>query len=281
VYPGAAASLGLLAAKFAKADSAVRQAALAAAAAAGIIASHLAIEGVPKLPPVDSIGWIPVTTALAAVVAITVALLVRVARGVVVGAALMGATAAVAVYLAGKPTFTASLGEFWVPGAMAVAVTSIVVAASYRVASKSHPIAGWIGLLVIAALTALSALWSPSAKLAMLLGSMATTAGVIGVGGLILGVRQAAPLAQGVFVVHFAATLAYARLYANMPAVPVVLLALAVAAPSVIALVPGNRGRLLKAIAVVALAAVFAGIAAMMMHSKSQDNQSDPAGMYG
>lgn len=268
-YPAVAASLGMVVAHRAKPASGARQAALAAAAAAGLITSHLGIVGMPKLPPIDSVGWVPITTLCAGVLGIVVSLASRNERTRRWAPVLaLTLAAAIAVYLAGKPTFASSMARFIPLGAAAIAVSVIVLANSSKVARRGFAVGGWLALLVTAVLSALCALWGASASLATLLGSMATTAGVVGIGGLVLRVNEPAPAAQGVFIAHMAATLTYAHLYANLPTGPLLLLAAAVAVPALSALVPGegNRVRWGRAVIAVALAVGFAGAAALIMH---------------
>lgn len=279
-YPAIAAGIGVLAARIAKPESQLRQAAFAAAATAGLVTSHIALANMPKWPPVDSIGWIPITTALAGVLAIVVALLDGKRR---FAAPVMALAAVAAVYFAGKPTFARSIGQF-VPLAIgALVVVGSNVAGAAVVGRKAFPLASWLTMLITAAIAGLCALWTPSALMAMLLGSMATTAGALGIGGLVLRINEPAPLAQGVFLAHLGATLVYTHLYAKLPTLPLLLLGAAVALPTLVALLPGDstKQRWLRAAAAVALAAGCAGAAALIMHSKIAAEKSDPANMYG
>jgi hypothetical protein len=278
-YPALVAGLGVLAARFAKPTSKVRQAALAAAAAGGLITSHVGLANLPKFPPVDSIGWIPITTAIAGLLAVILAFVDGKRRL----APVMAIAVALAVYLAGKPTFARELGQFWPLGLGFAAAAGVALVGAPKLTDKTFAPAVWIGLLLTAAIAALCALWAPSALLAMLLGSMATTAGAIGIGGLILRINEPAPLAQGVFMAHLAGTVVYTHLYAKLPMLPVLLITAAVAAPTLVALIPGDSGkqRWLRSGVAVALAAALAGGAALIMHSKLANEKSDPANMYG
>ncbi|MBP9086074.1 MAG: hypothetical protein KBG15_08145 [Kofleriaceae bacterium] len=279
-YPAVAAGAGVLAARIAKPNSQRRQAALAAAATAGLVTSHIALANMPQWPPVDSIGWIPITTALVGVVAIVLALLGG-KRLVVVPATAIAAAAA--LYLAGKPTFARSMGQF-VPLAIgALIIVGSSVAGAARVGRKAYPLASWLTMLITAAIAGLCALWTPSALMAMLLGSMATTAGALGIGGLVLRINEPAPLAQGVFLSHLGATLTYTHLYAKLPTLPLLLLGAAVALPTLVAFIPGDttKQRWLRSVAAVTIAASCAGAAALIMHGKIASKKSDPANMYG
>lgn len=270
-YPAAAASLGMLVARLANPESRARQAALVATATAGLVTSYLALAGMPKLPPIDSIGWVPIITLCAGVLGIVASFAspsdrAR-QRATVLGLAL---AAAVAVYLTGEPTFAGSAARFLPLGVGAIAMSIIALTNSSNVARRGFAVGGWLALLVTAVLSALCALWGSSASLATLLGSMATTAGVVGIGGLVLRMNEPAPAAQGVVIAHMTATVTYAHLYANLPTVPLLLLAASVAMPALSGLVPGegNRMRWVRGAIAVALAAGFAGAAALIMHSR-------------
>ncbi len=279
-YPAAAAGVGVLAARMAKPDSPQRHAALAAAATAGLVTSHIALANMPKWPPVDSIGWIPITTLLVGVVAIVLALLGGKRR---FAGPTMAAAALLALYLAGKPTFAGNVDKFVPFGVVAIAIVGGNVASAALLGRKAFPLASWLTMLITAAIAGLCALWAPSALMAMLLGSMATTAGALGIGGLVLRIKEPAPLAQGVFLTHLGATLVYTHLYAKLPALPLLLLGAAVALPTLAALIPGEttKQRWVRSVAAVAIAASCAGAAALIMHSKVAADKSDPANMYG
>lgn len=268
-YPAVATALVVIAARLTRLDSRARQAALAAAAAAGLVTSHLVLAGTPSFPPIDSIGWVPITTALSGLLGIIVSMAPRSERqrgwATVVGLAL---AAAIAAYLAGKPTFATDLTRFAPLGAGAAAASAIALTSSWKVARRGFAVDTWLALLATAALSALCAHWGASASLAMLLGSMATTAGMIGIGGLVLRMSETAPAAQGVFIAHMAATMMYTHLYAKLPVLPMILLAAAVLMPALSTLLPGEgkRGRWVRATLAVALAVVLAGAAALLMH---------------
>ena len=279
-YPAVAAGIGVLAARIAKPQSPLRQAALAAAATAGLVTSHIALANMPKWPPVDSIGWIPITTVLVGVVAIVLALFADKRR---FAAPVIAVAAAAALYFAGKPTFARGIGQFLPIGLGALIIVGSNVAGAAAVGRKAFPLASWLTMLITAAIAGLCALWTPSALMAMLLGSMATTAGALGIGGLVLRINEPAPLAQGVFLSHLGATLVYTHLYAKLPTLPLVLLGAAVALPTLVALIPGDttKQRWIRAVAAVAIAASCASAAALIMHSKIAAEKSDPSNMYG
>ena len=279
-YPALAAGLGVVAARIAKPQSPLRQAALAAAATAGLVTSHVALANMPKWPPVDSIGWIPITTVLVGIVAIVLALVADKRRFT---APVIAAAAVAALYFAGKPTFARSVGQFVPLGLGALIIVGSNVAGAALVGRKAFPLASWLTMLITAAIAGLCALWTPSALMAMLLGSMATTAGALGIGGLVLRINEPAPLAQGVFLAHLGATLTYSHLYAKLPTLPLLLLGAAVALPTLVAFIPGDttKRRWLRSAAAVAIAASCAGAAALIMHNKIAAEKSDPSNMYG
>src|SRR3954463_1288418 len=98
-YPALAASIGLLIARLLPAGARARGAALALAAGAGLLTSHLGLAGRPHWPPVDSIGWIPIVTGVTALVLAIVALaLPRRAAAVVTGGVLVVASLAAVYY---------------------------------------------------------------------------------------------------------------------------------------------------------------------------------------
>ena len=271
-YPTVAASLVLGVARLAKPASAARRCALVAAATAGLLTSYLGLSGLPKVPPVDSIGWVPVGTLCAGLVGVAFGATAGNAgarqRAVVMAIALV---AVIAAFLAGKPVFAQSIGRFLPFGLGAALISAQVVANAPGVAQRGSAVGGWLALLCTAVLAALCALWGASASLAMLLGSMAATAGVLGIGGLILHLDEPTPTAQGVFIVHMSALLTYAHLFANLPILPLVLLAASLLAPTVSRRVPGTAGRRrwLRAVVVVAAAIVLAGSAAAIMHGEA------------
>jgi hypothetical protein len=67
VIPAALAALALLAARFAGAHRKPGTRIVAIGAGAGALAALIGLAGLPPFPPVDSIGWIHITTALALV----------------------------------------------------------------------------------------------------------------------------------------------------------------------------------------------------------------------
>ena len=94
-YPALAAAAGLVVARLLPAGSRGRGAALAAAAGAGLLTSHVGLAGAPPWPPIDSIGWIPIVTGATAI-ALAVAALVTPRRRT---ALVTGALLVVAAFL--------------------------------------------------------------------------------------------------------------------------------------------------------------------------------------
>lgn len=282
-YPALAASVPLLAARFAQTGSAARHALMTLAAGAGLTTAHLAIEGKPAWPPIDTIGWIPMATA-ATTLLVMAALLALPRHGQRVAAIVVGLAAAVAVHLAGKRTFALHQDRFWVLGGLALCTAFAQAALAPRRTEQEGAALPWLGLLVAAAAAGGCAMWAPSAKLGMLLGALATTAGTLGIGGLVLRIKDAAGPALGVFVVHAAATLSYAYLYTKLSATATLLLAGAVLAPALASLVPTGalRSRRTRVALGLALTVGCAGAAAAIMHKRVANvDKSDPSNMYG
>jgi hypothetical protein len=286
VYPAAAASVGIVLAKLAPPQSRLRQAAMAGAAGAGLITAFIANNGMPKIPIADSIGWIPAGTAVATVVAMLVLTAFTGAAIRVVGAVALGSAAIASLYFAGKPTFAAST-EALIPFAAALAGISVIaVIASERVSNASFTVIPWIARIVTASAAALCALWSSSGLLALLIGSTATTAGVIGIGGMVLRLKEPAPLVHGIFIAHIAPLAVYGYLYGGIPLIAIALLAASLLAPPMASLVASSgstRSRLLRSVAMIALTAALAGGAMAWVHSKIKPDAAsanDPANMY-
>ena len=134
--------------------------------------------------------------------------------------------------------------------------------------------------IIVAAGLAGCTLWSHSALVAMLLGSAAVTAGVIGVGGALLGVKDIGPAPAGLFMVHVAATASYAHLYAKVPAWVLMTALLAALAPIAVPVAMSGRRRLVAAALGVLIAAGLTGLAAQRMHAKDAASVKDAASMY-
>lgn len=279
-YPALAATVGLVVSRVLPAGSRVRAAALVGAAGAGLVTSHVGLAGQPPWPPIDSIGWIPIVTAATAATLMIAALVVpRRAAALVTGALLALATLA-AVYYAGRPTFLRSFDRYWALAGLATA--GVVAGAGLLTAATDRSVrpAPWVAWIVVAAGLAGCTLWSHSALVAMLLGSAAVTAGVIGVGGAILGVKDIGPAPAGVFMVHVAATASYAHLYAKLPAWVLMTALLAALAPIAVPVAMSGRRRLVAAALGVLIAAGLTGLAAQRMHAKDAASVKDAASMY-
>lgn len=284
-YPALAATLGLVLARLLPAGSRWRAAVLPLAAAAGLLTSHVGLAGKPPWPPIDSIGWIPIVTGATALVVALAALslprggdrLALPGRPLVLG--LLAVAAATALYYAGRPTFLRSFDRYWALAGFTVA--GVVAAAGLLPAAGARSVraAPWLAWIVVAAGLAGCTLWSHSALVAMLLGSAATTAGVIGVGSAVLGVRDDHGAAAGVFLVHLAATTTYSHLYAKLPAWVLATALVAALAPIAIPLALGRRRALATVLALVVTAGLI-GLAAKRMHDADAASSKDPASMY-
>ena len=281
-YPALAAAIGLVIARLLPAGSRLRAATLTAAAAAGLITSHVGLAEAPPWPPIDSMGWIPIVTGATALALIVIALAVPRRAVAAATVALLGVATLAAVYYAGHPTFLRSLGRYW---ALAGLAAGGVIAGAGLVADaggRSVRPAPWLAWIVVTVGLAGCTVWSHSALVAMLLGSAAVTAGVLGLGGAVLGVRDVGAAPAGVVLMHVAATAVYAHLYAKLPGWVLATALLAALAPIAVALAmtPGGRRRWLAAAIGVAVAAGLTGLAARRMHAQDAASAKDAGSMY-
>jgi hypothetical protein len=288
-YPAIAASAGLLLAKIAPPQSKLRHASVAAATGAGLITSFVALNGWQKIPPVDSLGWVPVTTAAATVIALVLAVALQGRARIVAGVVGLALAASAALYFAGKPIFAKSIGSFVPLGIGGAILAGVTVLRAERVSEAAFNAAPWIARIITASAAAGCAMWSSSALLAMLIGSSATTAGAIGIGSAVLRLRETAPLAHAIWIAHVSAIAVYAYLFAAVSAITVPILALLAAsllAPSIISMISAGTGnfksRIVRSAAIIALATAFAGGAAGWVYNKTQSSNKadDPANMY-
>lgn len=279
-YPALAATAGLVVARLLPAGSRARAAALALAAGAGLVTSHVGLAGAPPWPPVDSMGWIPITTAVTAILLAIAAAVVPRARTALATAALLGAATLAAIYLAGKPTFTRHLDRYYALAALATGGVLAGAGLLPLAGERSVRPAPWLAWIVVAAGLAGCTLWSHSALVAMLLGSAATTAGVIGLGSAILGVKDVGAAPAGVFLVHLASTAVYSHLYARLPGWVLAAALCAALAPIAIAVAAGGRRRYVAAAVGLAVAAGLTAVAAKRMHAKDAASAKDASSMY-
>ncbi len=267
-YPAVAASIGLVLARLAPAGSRLRQALLALAAGAGLVTAHVALAGKPPWPPIDSIGWIPIiTAALAALLALTALVQPRRA-GQALTLAVLGLGAATAVYYVGRPTFLRSMDRYYLLAGFAIATAVSTAGLLAAVGPRVLRPVPWIGWIVVAAGLAGCTVWSHSALLATLIGSVATTAGVIGIGSAVLGIKDVGPAPAGVLLVHLAATAVYAHLYAKLPGWVLVAGVLGAVAPIAVGLAMRGQRRLLAAAVGLLITAGAIGVAAKAMYDK-------------
>ena len=227
----------------------VRRIAATIALAAGIVVAHLVDVGVPHVPPLDTIGWIPIAVACSA-------LGVLVDRRVAVRLALACAVTAVATRLIGRPVWTLAAALPW---AVLAAVLAMAIAGSIELAARRMPpAAALLALAMTAASASFACLFGHSAMLAQLTGA---TAAVIGAAAIAaLRVEPAATTAS-VAVVAVVAITIYARLYATLSLGAIVLLVASGSAPALVAALP--LGRRARGAAAVVVAIVFGSLAAV------------------
>jgi hypothetical protein len=229
-------------------SAAARRSAGVVAAASGIVIAHLINVGVPRIPPVDTIGWIPFATALAAL-------------GLLVDArpalrlALAFVIAAIATRLVGKPVWHAAMDA--APWAVLVGAVTAAVAGSLDVASRRMaPAATLLAFAMTMAGGSIACLFGHSALLAQVLGA---TAAVVGASGVMALFVEASQTIASVAAVSAALVLVYARLYATLSTLVAALLVASAVAPVVASSLPlGRRARAVVAVAM----AIALGIAA-------------------
>jgi hypothetical protein len=253
VVPAAAAIVAVVAARVTAAQGQAAARLLGAGAGVGAVAAVVGFAGVPPIPPIDTIGWIAPGTALALVL-----LVLAEGSAAAVGAVLVG-LGALSAYLVGRPAWSASTPAWIAPIAVAVAASG----ASFGVAAERlHPVAVLAALSVVLAGGAVACVASHSALLALILGGFAVAVGATAAAALVLRVAASGRTLPGVIAVGGGAVLVYARLYASLPALPLLLLGGATVTPAILALAPRFRGRSIVAVALsAALAAAAAGLA--------------------
>jgi hypothetical protein len=225
----------------------VRRAAVLAAGS-GIVVAHLVDVGVPRLPPIDTIGWIPFAIAF-----LSLALLRDVPR--IERLIITFCVATVATRLVGRPIWPSLLDA--APWALLAGGVATLADASLDVASGAMPAAApLLGFAMTMASGSIACLFGHSALLAQVLGASAAVTGACGVVAIFV---EPAKAVASVVVVSTVTVLVYARLYATLPLVVVALLMASAAAPVIASSLPISR----RARAVVAVAAALVlGVAA-------------------
>jgi hypothetical protein len=224
-----------------------RRLAAGLAVGAGILIAHFVTLGVPRLPPVDTIGWITLATAAA-----SLALLAERHDGARFAFILMLTSAT--VWLVGLPLWASAADIARWPlatGVVAAAVVASLDIASRRMSSGAPLLAFSFTL----AGSSLALLFGHSARLAQVLGASAAVVGAAGLAAFFFPPPKAI---WSIAVLSGAAVMVYGRFYATVQ-MPVLLLVVAsAAAPLVASRVPRRRAAAAITVAVVpAAAAVF------------------------
>lgn len=261
VFPAAAGAIAVLLARFLVTREAPRAALLAIGAAAGAVVAYLGLAGVPRWPPIDSIGWIPLATVAALIALLAVSRAPD--RRPLLGVAALIVVAAGAAYLVGKPAWTRmGLGSAapWIALA-ALAVGAVAQGLTWS-AERLHPAAVGGGLLATTVGAAVASALSHSALLGMILGGVASVVGALTVGAIVLRIPLRGRAVMGVVAIAVAALVLYGKLFASLPTAAVLLLAASALAVTAMAALPSFRGRAVIApLLAVALAAAAVGIA--------------------
>ena len=243
VWPALPVAIGALASRAVRADAA-RAAISALALAIGIALAHVLDAGVPRLPPIDTIGWIPI----AAIAALLIAIAER-RGGAIARAAIAFVVMTLAAWKIGRPVWPTIADLAPYPLAIGAA-TAVIAAALDRSASRVPPAVVLIALAIAIAGGSIACLRGHSALLAQLLGATAAVTGAAGLAAIVVAPSRAC---TSIAVIAAVAVLVYARLFATLPLPAVALLACAALAPLI--------GRAALAMA---LSAAFA-IAAIML----------------
>ena len=136
--------------------------------AAGIVVAHIVIVSVPRVPPIDTIGWIPVAAAFA-----SLGLLVdgRVAARL----GLVFVIAAIMVWLIGRPVWTIASGAPWI--LLAAAMSTNIVGSLEIADRRIPPAATLLAFAMMIASASIACLFGHSALLAQVLGASAAVIG--------------------------------------------------------------------------------------------------------
>ena len=240
---------GAVAVALAMRSVAARRSAGAIAAAAGIVIAHLINVGVPRLPPVDTIGWIPLATA-----AMSLGLLVEPRRALRL--ALTFVVATVATRLLGRPVWHSVADA--APWSLLVGAVATVVDGSLAIASRRiPPAATLLAFAMTMAGGSIACLFGHSALLAQVLGA---SAAVVGASGVVAIFVEPAKTIASVAVVAAVTVMVYARLFATLSTLAAALLVASAVAPLVASLLPlGRRARAVVAV----ILAIALGAAAL------------------
>lgn len=199
----------------------------ALAAASGIVVAHVVVVGVPHLPPIDTIGWIPIAAAVTCI-----GLLLE--RRPVVRLVFTFVIATTTIRLVGRPIWHSLIDA--APWALLAGAGTSAIAGSLEVASRRMPPAGaLIAFAMTMAGGSLACLFGRSALLAQVLGA---SAAVIGASGIVAIFVVPAKTLASVAAVAALAVMAYASLYATLSSVVALLLSGSAIAPFVASLLP-------------------------------------------
>ncbi len=273
LVPAAPGTLAVAAARLAAGRARVaRNRLLIIGAALGAGAAHLGLAGVPSLPPADTIGWIPLGTAAAALL-----LLPGAGRRAELAAilAVMAATA----WLVGKPVWSQASAPAAVTWIAALAAGGALAIDGLRWSSERlAPAAALFALVATLVGASLACAADHSLLVALMLGGIAANAGALAVGGQILGARPSGRGVFGVWVVAGAALVLYAHLYDELPSSVTMLLAASLVAPVAVALLPRFRGRSLLAPILAAALALGAAFASFTAQDASRESMTSAKG---
>ncbi|MBI5489510.1 MAG: hypothetical protein HY905_19410 [Deltaproteobacteria bacterium] len=199
--------------------------------AAGSMAAHGGIVGWPRMPPVDTLGWLIVLVPAAAVFFAPFDVWPGRLRGWGVAVLAMPFLAA-GLWLLLRPLGASAGGGglAWRIG-LAVVAGVLPLAGLQSLAARGGTAAILAGLAVSSAGAALVLAFDRSFLLGQLLGGQAAAFGAGSVAALVLPSFRAGRAAVVVGVVGYGGALAYATFYAPLPSSAAVLLALAPLAP--------------------------------------------------
>lgn len=195
----------------------------AVAAATGIVIAHLVDVGVPHLPPIDTIGWIPFAVAVAS-------LGVFAEQHAMRRLALTFIIVTIATWLMGRPVWQSVPDA--APWCLLAGAVAALVHGSLEAASRSMaPGATLLAFAMTMAGASIACLFGHSALLAQVVGA---TAAVIGLSGVLGLFAEPAKALVGVATVAAVPVLVYARMYASLSTPIVALLIGAAISPLVV-----------------------------------------------
>lgn len=197
---------------------------------AGILVAHFVDVGVPRLPPVDTIGWIP----LAATAAL---LTLLVDRHTVARVAFTLVLTTATVWLVGRPRWESAADIAWWPLATGV-VAAAVAASLHRASQRMSPGVPLLALSFTMAGGSLVCLFGHSARLAQVLGA---SAAVVGAAGLVAFFFAPPNAIVSIAVLSGATVMVYARFYAAVDMPALLLLGASAASPIAASRLPLRR----------------------------------------